>query len=202
MPHFLPEAGRFRPSSPFLSDVSLSPFRGVRGFRGFTLVELMTTVAIAIILTLIAVPTFHRQIVSHRLNVVSGAWSEAFAVARMAAIRGNTAAQVCSSATNGTDALGQACPTGVAGVVQWAGNQPVIVRAPLVGLDEHLRLSGTPVALRFDGNGVAHALGQSAPYTGLVLDVCSTEVSVDNHRQVSLAAGTLLTSSVSNGGCS
>lgn len=168
---------------------------------GFTLIEMMVTVAVALVLTLLAVPSFHHQLLTHRLEAVSQSWSDAYTTARMAAIRGNSPSAVCAPTGNGADSLGQACPAGLGAVVRLAGTQVVVVRAPMPGLDASLALHGDPLALRFDGNGLAHAVGQLAPYSGVVLDVCSPGLANDNHREIRLAAGSIVSVATTSGAC-
>ena len=57
-------------------------------------------------------------------------------------------------------------------------------------------------ALRFGGDGLGSAIGDSAPYTGLVADVYSSAITRDNHRCIYLTTGTLVSSCLyQNGAC-
>lgn len=86
--------GRLRPALPFTT----------RSALGFTLVELMITIAVAAILLAIATPSFTSLINSSRLT---GAANEMVAVlqgARMEAVRRNSTISVCVDC-NGDDSL-------------------------------------------------------------------------------------------------
>jgi type IV fimbrial biogenesis protein FimT len=79
--------------------------------RGFTLIELMITVAILVILTMVALPSFQEAFLSNRLASFSNTFSATLQVARSEAIKRNARVVVCKS-TNGT-----ACTTSG----DWAG---------------------------------------------------------------------------------
>lgn len=200
MSHALSEAGAFGLPLSLVRFSSLLRRRS-KACAGFTLVEMMVTLAVAMILAMLAVPNFHRQLLSHRLDVAKQGWWEAFTTARMAAVRGNMPSELCTPSNNGSASLSQACPAGVGAVVRLAGSQPIVVRAPLAGLDATVTVHGAPVALRFDGNGLAHAVNGLAPYSGVVLDLCSPGLSADNHRQISVAAGAIVTTATTTGAC-
>jgi type IV fimbrial biogenesis protein FimT len=75
--------------------------------RGFTLVELLVTIAIAAILAMVAVPSFNEAIVNYRLTSYTNNFLASAQLARSEAIKRNSRMTLCKSA-NGT-----ACtPTG------------------------------------------------------------------------------------------
>jgi type IV fimbrial biogenesis protein FimT len=70
--------------------------------KGFTLIEMMITLAIAAILITAAVPSFQEFIKNNRLATQSNAFVTALQVARAEAIKRNLAVTVCKS-RNGSD---------------------------------------------------------------------------------------------------
>ena len=73
---------------------------------GFTLIELIVTVAIAAIVLAIAVPSFQETITSNRLTTFSNTFVASLNLARSEAIKQNRRVTLCSS----TDGL--SCATG------------------------------------------------------------------------------------------
>ena len=69
--------------------------------RGFTLIELMVTVAIAAILTMVGVPSFNEAIVNYRLTSYTNNFLASAQLARSEAIKRNSRMTMCKSA-NGT----------------------------------------------------------------------------------------------------
>ena len=69
---------------------------------GFTLVELMVTIAIVAILTAIALPSFSTSIRNSRLASTTNEFIAAVNLARSEAVKSNRTAQVCASADGAT----------------------------------------------------------------------------------------------------
>jgi type IV fimbrial biogenesis protein FimT len=66
--------------------------------RGFTLIELMVTVAIAAILALLAAPSFNDAILRHKLTGYANNFVAAAQLARSEAIKRNAIVRICRSA--------------------------------------------------------------------------------------------------------
>jgi type IV fimbrial biogenesis protein FimT len=177
---------------------------------GFTLVELMITIAVAAILLLIAVPSFSKIINTNRLNAAANAMIGALNTARMAAIQQNTSAQFCSNAagTNSTgtsDALGNACgtSTGEVFLLSPPGGTTFtqLAAAPSELGISSIQIHGTVAAIRYNSQGLGYAPGSTTPFgstaASTVVDICSTALSTNNHIQISMAAGSIISTTTS-----
>jgi len=171
--------------------------------RGFTLIEMVITLAVAMILIAIAVPSFTSLIASNRLTTAVNEMVDASNVARMEAIKRNTSTQLCSdSATiNTTDAWGTLCGTSTGAIVAMNGTTAILVRAAPAGLTMPIQLSGDLQALRYNAQGIASAVGSSAPYGGKVAVICTTSISKNNQATITMTAGSVLVVSLSSGAC-
>lgn len=74
----------------------------MRGVRGFTLVELMVTVAVLAIVAAIAAPSFTQLVLRSRLTSTSNEVVAALQLARMEAIRKNGSVDVCPTTDGNT----------------------------------------------------------------------------------------------------
>lgn len=86
--------------------ISGRPGSGTARPGGFTLVELMVTIAVLAILLTIGVPSFNSVIASNRLSAGANEFVASLQLARMEAMRRNTRVVVCRSADQATCATG------------------------------------------------------------------------------------------------
>jgi type IV fimbrial biogenesis protein FimT len=174
----------FRPSR------QLAARRRQRG-QGFTLIELMVTVAVIAIVAAVAMPGMVALVNSYRLTGASGELTAALQLARSEAIRRNARVTVCSSADGAT------CSNATA----WA-RWIVVGRDNATGLPEVIRdetmqgamqLSGPAGGIQFNPSGIMRA--QQA------LTVClPTDKPEDNQRVVNVLISGGVTSAKNNGG--
>jgi type IV fimbrial biogenesis protein FimT len=175
--------------------------------QGFTLVELMVVLAVVAVLVTIAVPSFRSVTLSNRLTTSANEVVGALQTARMEAIKRNARTQLCSNssvanATGDTDALGTACGTSMGAVVASGSSSAAVVRESQLNLSGSLQLQGDMQALRFNAQGIAHTTTSAAPYSGTVIDICTPALSGNNHRVVSMTAGSALRTTTESRTCS
>jgi len=175
-----------------------------RAQRGFTLVELMVTLAVLVVLTAIAVPSFRSLTLSNRLTASANEIVGTIQVARMEAIKRNARTQLCSNSatSNAADALGQACGTSLGAVVATTASGPIVVRESQLDLTGSVIVAGNMTALRFNAQGIAHATSSSMPYEGPVIDICTPSLRGDNHRVIRMVAGSVVQTDTTSTECS
>ncbi|OWW21867.1 GspH/FimT family pseudopilin [Noviherbaspirillum denitrificans] len=158
------------------------------GERGFTLVELMVTLAIMAILLGIAVPSFNDAILGTKLSTYANSLVASANVARSEAIKRNTAVTMCVS-SNGTS-----CGSGnwEQGWIVLAGTD-VILRQDAAGTG--YKLTGTASSLTFQATGVGATVA--------TITVCRATPSVGKQeRVVSISAtGRASTTTTTSGTC-
>ncbi|SET73487.1 GspH/FimT family pseudopilin [Stenotrophomonas indicatrix] len=147
---------------------------------GFTLLELMVTVAVLAILITVALPSFSAMIVGNRITAAGNDLMAGLQFARHEAIRRNAAVQVCASAD------GQACSEAgwqrwivrtSSGAVLRTGEVPTSVTA----LPQGVFLRG----VQFDTTGLFHGRGSQEQQGRLLL--CSTRT--DRRLQLEASSG-------------
>src|SRR5699024_6088027 len=155
------------PAAPKLTNPSDGGREHARRADGFTLVELIVTIAVAAILVSIAVPGFRHMIESNRLRTSANAMVNALQGARMEAVKRNNDAQFCGRNTAIGDNLDNKCGTAQPGAVyalDASGNPSEVRAAPDTSAPS---LNVTPVyAIRFNAQGLGRKAGQTGPYTG------------------------------------
>jgi type IV fimbrial biogenesis protein FimT len=185
---------------------SIPAARVPRRPRGFTMPELMITLAVAAVLTMIAVPSFSNMINSNRLTTAANAMIGAINTARMEAIKRNGSVQFCSNvasanATGTGDTLGTACDTSAGAVLALGPAAASTVQAPPVALSiPSVHVRGTVAAIRFSGSGLGYAPGSTTPFGagangGTVVELCSSALRTNNDIQINMVTGSIITSS-------
>lgn len=102
--------------------------------NGFTLIEMMMTIAIAVILLLIAVPSFQQLLITNRITTQTNNLVSDLAVARSEAIKRGARVAVCRT-NSGTN-----CVTGAA----WGDGRLVFIDGSTAGT-----VDGTDTVLRY-----------------------------------------------------
>lgn len=182
-----------------------SRFAGIAGKHehGFTLVELMITLAVAIVLIMIAVPSFTNITLSNKLTTTANDVVNAIHSARMEAVKRNASTQLCSnsSSANGNDTLGSACKSEAGAVYVLTTPQPTQVLGGAVGIAAPIQLSGDMAALRFTAQGQGRKVGTTTPYSDIVVDICTGQMSTNNHRVIRMTTGSILVTTTTSGAC-
>lgn len=145
-----------------------------RPVSGFSLIELMVTISVAVILMAIAIPSFIDITVSNKLSSTSNDLISALTSARIEAIKRNTNISVCADNTNICSV--QNVATGAT------------LRNGITGIAVPIQIQNVTVLI-FSGQGLAHSSGNTMPYSGLVADIYTTHISTNNHRCVYMSAG-------------
>jgi type IV fimbrial biogenesis protein FimT len=203
-------------STNVLRDKDFFAHGGRTRTAGFTLIELMIALVVTVILVIVAIPSFNRLILSNKLTTTANDMVAAINSARIEAVKRNATTQFCAStasanATGTSDALGTACTTqtGAVFLLPGAAAKPVQVLAAVGGLTSPLQLAGgASVALRFNGQGLAQQVSTTGTTTlfgngasNIVMDICTSSISTDNHRQIIMVAGSTLQTKLSSGAC-
>ncbi len=143
--------------------------------RGYTLVELMVTVAVMAVVLAVATPSFTSVVNGNRLATQTEELVSSIQFARSEALRMSQPVTLCQTADGST------CGAAPAGQMQWIvlANGTVVrsfaIKPPVV-------LSGTTNTVRFLANGMADA---DASFTMCIV----TTLPAENQRVVSLPVG-------------
>lgn len=171
-----------------------------QAIAGFTLIELMVTIAVLAVIVAIAIPSFQGVINNNRLTSAVNEGAALVQTARMEAVRLNRAVVVCASPT--PDATPVNCnTTGARGLVAYVGGGGATIRRVSVPANVSLHFSpafGTGIVFRPDG--FAHVGPGTGPMLNAVVGFCiATTQPPENVRRLGLASGSRVTTMRHNG---
>jgi type IV fimbrial biogenesis protein FimT len=168
--------------------------------RGFTLPELLVTIAVASILLGIAVPSFSGLIVDNRLTTQANDLVSAINFARSEAIKRNRTVSLCRASSTAATAC-------VASAGEW---EHYLVRTSTGAIVRRGRISthGGSVEVTSTLTNDQASFGSDGLVrtgTGLVnnheITICSSRGGDGNLRRVVLGAGSRISTSVDSGSC-
>lgn len=160
---------------------------------GFTLVELVITIAVAAVLMAIAAPSFNSLLAGWRLSSVTNELIAAVHLTRSEAVRLNRTASLCSAA----DAATGACAGGAVGDLwqHWIVSNGNVARRASPSNSAAIEVTSSFAAntITFGPDGLPRGNG--------TLTVCSTAVAADNLRVVSVGPGNRVSVARQTGNC-
>jgi len=173
----------------------------MRTVKGFTLVELMVTIAVLAIILSMAVPSFRNIVISTRLNTVANEIADVMSYARSEAVKRNRVVTFCTATT----ATATSCGAPGTSWVHWivlAGGE-VVRRGEVSRYGATINVSSALVNSRiaFGGDGLART------GTGLVTDtngritVCAVSGPAESVRRVTVGAGSRISIERLAGAC-
>lgn len=164
--------------------ITRTTWRPLSRTEGFTLIELMVTIAVAAVLLAVAVPSFRHLIISNRLTTAANDVITSVTLARSEAIKRNANVDL-----------------GVDGSVKYtdgSGTTTTIQGAPTMPPKVTLNIGQALVAT---SAGFLRKPAATSGYTGLFADISTTELSSNNHRCIYLATGVGVTSCTDSTAC-
>jgi type IV fimbrial biogenesis protein FimT len=173
---------------------------GTRRQAGFNLIELMVTVSLAAILMAIGVPMFRNSVANNRLTSQTNDMVGALTLARSQAITLNQRVTFCRTASEAATAC-----SGSAGDWQFwlvrTGAGTVVRRGALVVASLDVNSALTNDQIEFASDGLARSGGVLLTSGGPHITVCSSHSTTDNWRQITLGAGSRISTAKASGAC-
>ncbi|HEA52342.1 GspH/FimT family pseudopilin [Marinobacter antarcticus] len=170
----------------------------MRSVNGFTLIEMMVTIAVAAILIAVALPSFRNLIVSNRLDTVSTEMVDAISFARSESIKRNIPVVFCRAAS----ATATTCASGNPWV-HWVirSGTDVIRRGELNSYNATIRVASdlTDDQVVFGGDGLARTGGNIINESGI--SVCSTSGPGESIRGITFGAASRVSTDSIAGTC-
>jgi type IV fimbrial biogenesis protein FimT len=168
--------------------------------KGFTLLELMTTILVGSVLLAIAVPSFRQMSASNRLTTQANDVVAALNLSRSEAIKRNTSITFCRAAA----ATDTTCVTSTGNWQNWivrTGGGTVIRRGSVGTYNGTLVLKSTLTndQVTFGSEGLARTGGTLVD--SQTITVCVSNISANNKRVVTLGAGSRIFTAPAAGGC-
>lgn len=168
--------------------------------RGFTLLELMTTLTLAAILLGIAIPSFRGMSAGNRIVTQANDLVGAINYARSEAIMRNGNMTFCRATTATTTN----CAPSLAAWTNWIVRDAagaVVRRGTINTYDGTITLNSdfSLDAITFGADGLARTGG--VPVSDSTITVCTTAITADNIRTLKVGAGSRLSTTKSTGTC-
>lgn len=172
--------------------------------RGFTLIELMITVAVAAVLISIATPSFRTMIINNRLNTISSELADVMSFARSESIKRNRPVTFCrAAAANSTG-----CTNGTAWT-QWIVKQnvgssnenDVISRGSISSHNGSIQVTTNIADSRISFNTDGLARSGANLLNNAAITVCSTSDIADPIRNINIGAASQLSITKDSGEC-
>jgi type IV fimbrial biogenesis protein FimT len=144
--------------------------------RGFTLVELMVTIAVMVVLAMIAVPSYDNVLLSNRLGAYATDLVAASQLARSEAIKRNAQVTLCASSN------GSSCASNGQWEAGWivVSDGQVVQKQGAAASGYRIRDGAGQSALRFEGTGVGA--------TAATLSICRASPAGSQERMVKISA--------------
>ncbi|CEA02833.1 type IV pilus-like protein [Pseudomonas saudimassiliensis] len=173
--------------------------------KGFTLIELMVTIAVAAILISIAIPSFRNMIIDYRLTTIASDLADAVSFARSEAIKRNRTITFCQTNSASSSRCG-----GSGGWQHWL----VVQNAASADADDVIRRgtvsthnSTVQVTSDLNNNRLTFStdgLGRSgsALINDAKITICATSGPAESIREITLGAASRTSIRKVSGGCS
>lgn len=170
--------------------------------RGFTLIELMITVAVLAILVGLGVPSFRDFIVGSRLTTQTNELVAAINLGRSEAVKRNRAISFCRTTTDTATACANTTGTWEHWIIL-AGANEVVRRGNLPRFNGNLRVTSSLPADRliFAADGLARTTGGNLT-NNETFTICAFSGPTQGTRRITLGAGSRVSTEVLVGGCS
>lgn len=170
-----------------------------RASAGFSLIELMITIFLASILMAIGIPMLRDMLANNRLSSQTNDMVSAITLARSQAITLNQPVTFCRASSE----TATACSGSTGNWQFWlilttSGN--VVRRGALLGTGLVLTSTLTNDQVAFASDGLART--NNALITGSTqITICSGHRTTDNKRQITLGAGSRISTAKASGAC-